>query len=122
MQTPVRITFRIPVPPTHAIHDRVTNRVAKLETFCDRIVGCHVTLDTPNHHHAHGNHYTVNIELEVPGKTISIARDPDQRVAREDIYSAIDDAFKSAEGALKTYASRSRASAARAAHTTWSDE
>jgi ribosomal subunit interface protein len=115
MQTPIRITFRFPIPPTRAIHDRVTQRVDKLETYFDRIVGCHVTLDAP-HQHQHqgrGHHYTVKIELEVPGKTITIARDPDKCIAREDLYSAIDDAFTSIEGALKTYAARLRDSEAR---------
>ncbi len=108
MQAPLQITFRSPISPSRAIHERVVEHVAKLESFFDRIVGCHVTLGSPHHHHDHGNHYTVHIEIAVPGHTLNIARDPEPRAVREDLYAAIDDAFTNAERVLKEYIRRSR--------------
>ena len=53
MAVPVQVTFR-DMPPSDAVTAHVEKRAAKLETFHDRIVKCHVMLEAPHRHHKHG--------------------------------------------------------------------
>lgn len=108
MNVPLQISFRFPVTPSQAIHDRVAKRVEQLATFSSQIIGCHVTLDSPHLRQGHGRHYAVRIEVSVPGVTLNITRDPNDRVVREDLYAAIDDAFANAERQVKAYAQQAR--------------
>lgn len=101
MQTPLEVDFRN-IPPSAALSAAIRKRAAKLETFCDSIVGCHVTIEAPHHHHHQGVRYAVHIRLTVPGKVISVSREPDT-AAHEDAYLTLHDAFDAAQRQLQDY-------------------
>jgi ribosomal subunit interface protein len=107
MQIPIQVTFH-GIERSPAIEDYVRQRAAKLETFFDRIVGCHVTLELPHQHHVHGGHYRVLIDLTVPGAELVVGRSPAKGRTYEDAYAAIDDAFDDAGRVLQDHVRRLR--------------
>jgi len=98
MQSPVQVTFR-DIPPSPALTAHVEKRAAKLDTFYDGIVKCHVVVEAPHRHSKQGKRYHVRIDLHVPGRELVISNTPDD--AKEDVNAAIDDAFGDAERALE---------------------
>ena len=59
MQTPAKISFRN-FEHSDAVEARVLEKIAKLETFYDRIVGCSVVVEAPHRHHTKGKLYHVD--------------------------------------------------------------
>ena len=100
MQSPLQITFR-GIAPTEPIQSYVLARADKLEKFSSRITGCHVTIETP--HMRHGRHYSVRIDLAVPGDEIVVTRDPAHRKGHEDLYASINAAFDDAKRLLEDH-------------------
>lgn len=100
MQSPVQLTFR-DFPPSPALSAHVEKRAAKLDTFFDRIVKCHVVIESPHRHSKHGQRFHVRIDLHVPGKELVVSRTPEE--AREDARAAVDDAFGDAERLLEEF-------------------
>jgi hypothetical protein len=64
-----------------------------LETVCDRIASCHVTISKP--HRNHGTPFQVHVVLAVPGANIVV---PNQQ--NVDGYVALADAFRAARRKL----------------------
>jgi ribosome-associated translation inhibitor RaiA len=118
MVCPLRITFRN-MAPSAAIENQLRERVAKLESFCERITSCRVIVEAPHRHHQKGKAFQVRIDLSVPGDEIVINRSPgrlragkltgaeaeiklkenhrlSKHGAHEDFYVAIRDAFNAA--------------------------
>ena len=52
MKIPLKITFRN-MEPSKAIEDNIREKAAKLDSLCDRIMSCRVTVEAPHRHH-HG--------------------------------------------------------------------
>jgi ribosomal subunit interface protein len=100
MQSPVQLTFR-DIPPSPALSAHVEKRAAKLDTYFDRIVKCHVVVEAPHRHSKHGKRFHVRIDLHVPGKELVVSKNPED--AKEDAHAAIDDAFTDAERVLEEY-------------------
>ena len=73
MKLPIRITFR-DLDRSDALELYVRERAAKLDTFADRITGCHVAVEAPHRHQHTGRHYRVRIDLTVPGAEISVGK------------------------------------------------
>jgi ribosomal subunit interface protein len=107
MEIPVQVTFH-GIDRSPAIEGYVQQRAAKLETFFNRMVGCHVTLEAPHRHHRHGRHYRVRIDMVVPGAELVVGRTPDERTVQEDVYAAIDEAFDDAGRVLEDHARKRR--------------
>lgn len=131
MKIPLQITFRH-MAPSPAIEDNIRDKVAKLDEFYDRIMGCRVAVEAPHRHHHKGKAYVVRIDLTVPGAELVVNREPKRLVAKkangadepekefaelrepskhaahEDIYVAIRDAFSAAERKLQDYARKRR--------------
>lgn len=82
----------------------IRRHAAKLETFCDRITGCRVTVNVPQEFSA-GNpeRYDVRLDITVPGEEIVVTRQGDPEVE-----TAIQDAFEAAGRRLQDYARRQR--------------
>ena len=59
----------------------------------DRLVACHVAIESPHRHKQHGRHYRVRVDLTLPGTALVVDRCPDEGHANEDVYAAIDQAF-----------------------------
>ena len=105
MQVPVQITFRHMDPNTSA-RAQVEQRVAELEQFYDRITACQVVLEASGRQHRQGNIFHVRIDLTVPGRSISVGRDPAGHHAHEDAHVAIRDAFDAARRQLEDHVRR----------------
>lgn len=106
MQTPLELDFRN-IPPSESLSAEIRKRCAKLETFCDDIISCHVSIESPHHHHHQGARFEVHVRLSVPGKQIVVSRQPDT-APHEDALLAIHDAFDAAQRQLEDYMRRRR--------------
>lgn len=107
MAFPIKVTFR-DIGQSDAIEARIRERAAKLEEFCDRIIGCRVVVEAPHRHHHKGKLYNVRIDLDLPGPPIAVTRGAGLDHAHEDVYVAIRDAFDAAQRRLQDYVRRRR--------------
>jgi len=107
MQIPLQLSFKN-MDPSPAIEARIREKVAKLEQFHGRIVGCTVVVEAPHRHQHKGKLYNVRIDLSVPGKDVHIGRSGPQNRAHEDVYVAIRDAFNAAGRLLEDQSRRMR--------------
>jgi ribosomal subunit interface protein len=97
---PLQVTFR-GFPPSDAIKERVREHADKLSTFHTHITGCRVAIESPGHHHKHGQHYRVRVDVSVPGAEIVVGGDADPSYA--DAYAAVDGAFRDAARVLREH-------------------
>lgn len=113
MQVPVQISFH-GLDTSEAVETRIREKVAKLETYFDRITGCRVVVERHHrtkHANTNGQPYHVSIILEVPGDELVVKRDPKSEGGlkdHEDIQIALRDAFAAMERQLKDYVRRRR--------------
>lgn len=89
---PVQISYH-GMEPSDALTELIHTRAAQLGSVSDRILSLRVLVDAPHHHHRHGNHHRVRIELTLPGHGIVIGHDVEERTADEDPYQAVRHAF-----------------------------
>jgi ribosomal subunit interface protein len=102
-----QITFRH-VPPSPALEEAIREKAAKLDQFCDHIMGCRVVVEAPQHRHHRGNLYNLRIDVTVPGGELVVTRNPSQRHAHEDMYVVIRDAFDAMRRQLEDYVREER--------------
>ena len=107
MDLPLQITWR-EVPPSPAIEADIREKAEKLELFYGHIISCRVVVEAPHAHHHKGKLYRLHIEIDVPGRTIHVNRDPAEHHAHEDVYVAIRDAFDAARRQLQDHARTER--------------
>jgi ribosome-associated translation inhibitor RaiA len=108
MQVPLKISFRnMRTSPTIAA--RIQQKAAKLERFCDRIIGCHVIVEAPHRRQRKGRLYNLRIDLTVPGRAIVVERAGAADHAHEHIQAAMRDAFDAAQRRLEDYVREARA-------------
>lgn len=107
MELPIQITFR-GMGSSDAIESRVRERAEELNRFYDRIMRCHVVVESSHHHQRKGRIYHVSLHLTVPGDEVVVNRDPSEHHAHEDVYVAIRDAFDAARRRLEDHVRRSR--------------
>ena len=103
MQTPLQITFRH-MDSSDAVAARIRKRVEELECFFDGIISCRVVVECRHPRRLQGNLFQVRIDLNVPGREITVGRDPAAHHAHEDVYVAIRDAFDATLRRLEDYA------------------
>ncbi len=103
MQVPLKITFQN-MEPSPAVETRVREKVDKLDTYFDRIVGCKVVVEAPHRHHHKGKLYNVRVDVTVPGKEIVATRNGVKDHAHEDVYVAVRDAFEAVARQLEDHA------------------
>jgi len=102
MQIPLQVTFR-EMDPSPAVDERVREKAAWLEQFCDDVTACHVVVEERHRHQHQGRLFHVRIDLTVPNKVLIVNRDPPEHQAHEDVYVAIRDAFDAARRQLEDY-------------------
>ena len=90
----ITTTFR-DMPTSPSLQAAAERWVARLETVCDRIVSCHVTIEKPHRSHHSGTPFQVHLVLSVPGTNIAVSNQ--QNV---DAYVALADAFRAARRRL----------------------
>lgn len=103
MRIPFQVTFR-DMPRSEAVEAEIRRRAEKLDEFCDRIMSCRVTVETPGGHKHQGKLHSVHVDLKVPGEEIASTR----RHEHEDVYVAIRDAFDAVRRRLEDYVRRTR--------------
>jgi len=104
---PINVSF-VGISHRDDLEQRVLKEAEKLERIYDRVTNCKVTIEVPHRHHQRGNHYYVRIDLSVPGKNISINRDPREKPEHSDGMVAIRDAFAAAIRKLEEHTERHR--------------
>lgn len=102
MQVPLQIDFEN-MDRSDAVVAHIEERVEKLERFYPRITACRVTVVAPHRHHRHGKIYAVRINLDVPGKHITIDHTGPKDHAHEDVTVALRDAFAAAQRRLEDH-------------------
>jgi cold shock CspA family protein/ribosome-associated translation inhibitor RaiA len=125
METPLQITFRN-VKSSEMVEEWIRAEAAKLSTYYNRIMGCHVAIEVPHRHHRKGSPFHIRIDLVVPGEEIVVKREPslshrakqlgetevkkhlEVKTPHKNLRLAINDAFKAAGRRLQDYARRQR--------------
>ena len=105
MSTQVQISFH-GVDHSDAVENEIRERIGKLEQFADRMIHCHVVVESPHKHGHKGRLYKVNIDLTLPGHEIVVNRGSDTDHSHEDVYVAIRDSFKEARRQLQDFTRR----------------
>ena len=86
MQLTPTIAFR-GIDPSPALEAVVRERLAKLETYCDTLMGCRVMVELAERHHEHGNHFHIRIDLTLPGEEIVVTHEANVHGSAQDIGS-----------------------------------
>lgn len=102
MQLPLEMTVRH-VNVSEAAKEDIRKKAALLDKGYDRIIRCHVIVDTPHRHQTKGLLYDVRINITVPDAELVIKRE-----SNEDLSVAIRDAFDAARRRLEDFAQRQR--------------
>lgn len=93
MRIPLQISYR-GVRATRALEGVVRAQVDKLERHCPDLIACRVTIDEPHRSQRRGGHFSVRVDVSVPGRELVAARDPGADPRREDCHVAVRDAFR----------------------------
>ena len=99
---PLALCFRHDLEGEH-IKDFVYNMAAKLNRFSHHIEQCRVVLDQSETQHQRNRLYHVTINMDVPGKTITVRHDSETDSGFENLYLSIHFAFGMAMRRLKRH-------------------
>ena len=102
MKVPLQVTFR-DMPHSEAVETRVREKAEKLGRLCDRIISCHVVVETPQRHKHQGKLHSVRIDLVVPGAELAA-----NHAQAEDVYVALRDSFSAITRQLEDYLRKQR--------------
>lgn len=102
MRLPPQVTLR-DIDHSEAVEAKIREKIGKLEQFCDRIMACRVSVESPQRRHHQGKLYTVRIDLTVPGRELVV-----NRIENEDLYVAVRDAFDAAKRQLEEHSRKRR--------------
>ena len=107
MTIPLQVTFH-QMDASDAVRERIQERTDKLENHYQRVSNCRVVVEAPHRHHHKGKLYSIAVEIQVPGATLTSHRSPGQHHEHEDIYIALRDSFDSIERQIEDFARRKR--------------
>lgn len=96
------------IPHSDAVEAHARELADRLFHFHDRITNARIVVASPHRHHRQGKLYSVRIDLAVPQKHIVVNRDHEEKHAHEDVYTALNDAFRIARRQLEDHARRLR--------------
>ncbi len=102
MKIPLQVTSRN-ISLSKAADHTIRSKMAKLETFYDKIMGCRILVEKPHRHHQHGVLHNVRIDMTVPGAELVVKRE-----SHEDLQIAIRDAFDAVRRQLQSYVDKQR--------------
>lgn len=102
-QFPVDIRFR-GMTPSAAVEAAIHRWAGRLGRAFDRILHCVVVIEEPHRSQRNGQGFHVRVELAVPECTIAVSRDPGRDPAHENVYAALNDAFRAARRQLQEHA------------------
>ena len=102
MQKPLQIAYR-DMESSPALDQLIRERVAALERFFPRLIGCRVVVEVP-HRSAESAKVpiAVSVEVEVPGRGVVVAKDTqERREVKGDETAALNHAFDAVERQLR---------------------
>lgn len=115
MRRPLQITFQdIPVEPR--ARELIEEKVAKLEMMSPDLQGIRVVVSAPHQRYRARNHFSVRVEMTVPGRELIRSRAHGDHPATENLFVAIREAFRAAERQLVSFR-RNRFESLRVPHT-----
>ena len=103
MSLPLEITLR-DIPHSEAVETRIREKAEKLTRFNDRIMSCHVTVESPQRHKHQGKLYSVHVDIRLPAGVEVVVT----RVQDEDVFVAIRDAFAVATRRIEEHSRKLR--------------
>lgn len=107
MQQPLQIVWR-GMETSPALEENIRERVIKLESFCDHIIGCRVVVEQLHRHKHRGNCFNVRVDVSVPGTELIVDHAQRGDHAHEDAFVAARDAFDAMRRQLEDFARRER--------------
>lgn len=102
MELMLQITTR-DIPHSEALENHIREKAEKLGKFYPHILHCRIVVELPHKHKHQGRIFDVHLDMTVPGAELVV-----NRVANEDVYVAVRDAFDAAKRQLEDYARRQR--------------
>ena len=102
MELMLQITTR-DILHSEALENHIREKAEKLEKFYPHILHCRIVVELPHKHKHQGRIFDVHLDMTVPGAELVV-----NRVANEDVYVAVRDAFDAAKRQLEDYARRQR--------------
>jgi len=102
MDRPLEVVFRN-MKPSAELEADVRARAARLELLDKHIIGCRVTVELENHTHKSGYIPQVHIEIEVPGKNITVNHKHEHA---GDALTSVREAFDAAARQLREHSAR----------------
>lgn len=103
---PIQIVFRN-IAYSQAIEHSARSHAEKLGKFFDRIMSCHIIIETHRHHNK-GKIFHVRIDLKVPNGELVANRDLAEKHSHEDVYVTIRDSFLAMKRQLQNYVAKQR--------------
>ncbi|MDF1562877.1 MAG: HPF/RaiA family ribosome-associated protein [Deltaproteobacteria bacterium] len=107
MKLPLQVTFR-DIPASPAVERIIEKKVDKIDSLYEGVMGCRVVIEAPHRQHQKGNLYSCHIDLSVAGEKIVVDQKGDGDKSHEDVYNAVNDAFRAAERQLKSLLAKRR--------------
>ena len=92
-----------PSPTLEAYAIRWLDRVSHV---ADGITSCAIRIEMPHRHHRRGRQFHVVLSLAVPGRTLTVSRDPGAPTTHESAYAAVRDAFLALRRQLDDFMAR----------------
>jgi len=102
MQRPLKITAR-DFALSEAVEAEIREKVAKLDSYYNGIIGCEVVVEGVVGHHRKGGPFNVRIDLTMPGGELAVTHQREEILA-----AAIREAFDAARRRLEDYAREQR--------------
>ena len=87
--------------PTDAIEATINKHYEKLLVFSDLVTAARISIDRPNPAGSGGEHYSVLLELHVPGDPIVTSHTPPE--IEHDLYALLHHTFDAARRQLQDY-------------------
>jgi cold shock CspA family protein/ribosome-associated translation inhibitor RaiA len=110
MNTPLEISFHN-LMPSPALEAEIEKRVAKLEKLYPRLTSVRVSVEKPHRQHRAGSPFEIHVEMNVPGRTLAVTREPNRagkRYAKPTVLASLNEAFRTAEAQLKEFKAMQR--------------
>ncbi len=81
---------------------QIEKHIFKIAKRFDRVIECRVIVRIPNKHHLK-HFYHIHIQMDVPGRTLIVGREPEMNSDHMEINVAIRDAFDKLTRQLEGY-------------------
>lgn len=89
--------------PSEAVELAARKKADKLDTLCQDIMSCRVSIEQTHKHQHQGRPYAVRVDVTLPAHELSV-----DRVQHEDVYVALREAFDNMKRQLEDTVRRTR--------------